>query len=544
MTLYDPVVVAQIVGFGVFLWLGLYLLVRVTSRTPLIMVGLVALFAQATFFAASVLTFHTQDLQTLIVLERAFWWTAVLPVAAWFHFTELIAREIGADKQRHARNIWSFPVVCVYVVALMISVAGTVSDLFIRYNEPVFGSAQRFAYLERGAAYPLQIAYLGLVGAGATFNVVRALRIIAPSLHEGDRALAQQLKLLVGGALPFLAGGLYIASRYTWNPSITVLPGYLLLLVGLGMLGYGIAHFGLLLEGQNIQRDFIYSLSGIALINLLYIGLLGLTGSLSVYSLVALVGLVTLTHTTFDSGRRLFDTFFFNPAEQAARAEARDYATVLGTLPVAQPAVLQSAELPVDEPIEPVVDEQPAITSTPQADFGDEKAFKNLVRKAISNLKSPPQLAKSPLLTLELVEQRLAQQGQADNRLNRAAALREILVEHIDTLRPTSDETVKVGEAWRFYNVLHYPYVRELSRKGALAEARRLAEERRRVGQRQPGDLERVLSWLADVDEDTFYKWQRKASDTLATMLWEENRKLQPAAPIGRPETREQTVVS
>ncbi len=541
MTLSDPVVIAQIVGFGVFLWLGLYLLVRVTSRTPLIVVGLVALFAQATFFAASVLTFHTQDLQALIVLERTFWWTAVLPVAAWFHFTDLIAHEIGEDKPGRVRNVWSPQVVCVYVVALVITVAGTVSDLFIRYNEPVFASAQRFAYLERGVAYPLQIAYLGLAGTGATFNVVRALRRIAHSDNEGDRALAQQLKLLVGGALPFLAGGLYIASRYTWNPSITVLPGYLLLLVGLGMLGYGIAHFGLLLEGQNIQRDFIYSLCGIVLINLLYVGLVGLTGALSVHSLVALVGLATLTHTTFDSGRRWLDTFFFNPAEQAARAEARDYATVLGTMPVAQPAALHSAELPVDEP---VVDEQHAISSVPPADFGDEKAFKSLVRKAISNLKSPPHLAKSPLLTLELVAQRLARQGQADNRLNRAAALREILVEHIDTLRPTSDETVKVGEAWRFYNVLHYPYVRELSRKGALAEARRLAEERRRAGQRQPGDLEQVLMWLADVDEDTFYKWQRKASDTLATMLWEENRKLQPAMQIGQAETREQTAAS
>jgi hypothetical protein len=35
-----------------------------------------------------------------------------------------------------------------------------------------------------------------------------------------------------------------------------------------------------------------------------------------------------------------------------------------------------------------------------------------------------------------------------------------------------------------------------------------------------------VLSWLADVDEDTFYKWQRRASDTIATILWEENAKI------------------
>lgn len=544
MAINDPVVIAQSVGFAVFLWLGLYLLVRVTSRTPLIVVALVALFGQAAFFAASVLTFNTHDLQMLIGLERGFWWTAVIPVAAWFHFTDLIARQMEQGEQRHGPKTWSPSVVGVYLAAVVIVVAGSVSDLFIRYSAPVFGSGQRLAYLERGVAYPLQITYLGLVGVGAMINLMRAFRSIGASTNEGDRALAQQLKLLIGGAIPFLAGGLYIASRYTWNPSFTVLPGYLLLLVGLGMLGYGIAHFGLLLEGQNIQRDFVYSLSGIALINLLYVGLLSLTGSLSVHSLVALVGLATVTHTTFDSGRRVLDTFFFNPAEQAARAEARDYATVLGTMPIAPATVVQSVDLSAPEPDEMVAAAPLVVADAPQVEFDDEKAFKNLVRKAISSLKSPPQLAKSPLLTLELVEQRLAQLGQVDNRLNRAAALREILIEHIDTLRPTSDETVKVGEAWRFYNVLHYPYVRELSRKGALSEARRLAEVRRRSGQREPGDLEQVLAWLADVDEDTFYKWQRKASDTLATMLWEENRKVQPAARAARPEAREQTIAS
>ena len=121
----------------------------------------------------------------------------------------------------------------------------------------------------------------------------------------------------------------------------------------------------------------------------------------------------------------------------------------------------------------------------------------------------------------------MAQAGQSDNRLNRAAALRELLIEQIEGLRPAANDDADhhIGEAWRFYNVLYYPYVRELSRKGALAEARRLADERRRAGRREPGELEQVLDWLADVDEDTFYKWQRRASDTIAATLWEEQGK-------------------
>jgi hypothetical protein len=70
--------------------------------------------------------------------------------------------------------------------------------------------------------------------------------------------------------------------------------------------------------------------------------------------------------------------------------------------------------------------------------------------------------------------------------------------------------------------------VREISRKRALAEWQRLEEARRRNGQREAGTLEQVLRWLADVDENTFYKWQRRASDTIATMLWEESLKRDP----------------
>lgn len=520
MAVRNPVVLAQVIGFGVFLWLGLYLLVRTATRRPLIMVGVLALLTQAAFFASSALTFTTHAIALLVLLERSFWWSAVLPVTAWFHFSVLLVRQLTPNSQRRG-FVWGPLVVLGYVVAGVIIVAGTVSDLFIKYNQPVLAGAERFAYLERGPAYPVQIVFIAVCGVAALFNMVRALRSISGSEDAGDRALAQQLRLLVGGAIVFLIGALYIASRYTWNPAVTVLPGYLLLFSGLAVVGYSMAHFGLLLDGQNVQRDFVYSLTGVTLINILYIGLLSLTGIVAVASLLVLVGLVTFTHTLVDNGRNVLDLLFFNKAEQVARAEARDYATTLGTDPVAPPALLIEAEPPAAEP---------EIVAMPQAEalpeLPDEKAFKNLVRKAITNLKSPPQLAKSPLLTLTLVEQRLAQTGQADNRLNRATALRELLIEQIDGLRPTSDETTRVGEAWRFYNVLYYPYVRELSRKGALAEARRLGEERRRNGQREPGELEQVLAWLTDVDEDTFYKWQRRASDTIALLLWEENAKL------------------
>jgi hypothetical protein len=145
----------------------------------------------------------------------------------------------------------------------------------------------------------------------------------------------------------------------------------------------------------------------------------------------------------------------------------------------------------------------------------------------VTNLKNPPQLARSPLLSIKLVEQRMAEAGLEDNRLNRATTLREVLIEQIEALQPTDTASSRTGDAWRFYNVLYYPYVREISRKSALGEIQRLSRARQRAGQHEAGELEQVLQWLVNVDENTFYKWQRRASDTIATILWESNARLE-----------------
>jgi hypothetical protein len=543
MALRDPVTLAQLIGFGVFLWLGVYLLTRVTVRTPAIVASIVGLFAQAAFFASSALSYNAVDLPQLQFLERVFWWTAVLPAAVWFHFACDAAARVPYARSR-GRPLPAVPpaAIVVYTVAAVVIILGSMTNLFLRYSVPLGSAEDGLGTLGPGSFYVLYTVYLGLTAASAFANLARALWIAARSPDRADRLLAIQLRLLCGGGLLFLIGALWISSRYSWGLTLQVLPGYGFLLCGLAGLGYGVARFGLLLEGKNIERDFAYSLFGIGLINLLYVIVLNSVGPQPVGALLWLIGLVTVTHAAVDPGRNLLDRLFFTVAERSARAEARDYATDLGTAPIGAPVIAPEPEPEPEADLEPAQEqagteevappapptaEVPAPPAMGTGDFevGGEKAFKDLVRKALTNLKSPPQLAKSPLLGLSLVEERVRQNGLDDNRLHRVAALRELLIEQIDGLRPADGAASHTGDVWRFYNVLHYPYVRELSRKAALAEARRLEMERRRRGLREPDEHEQVLRWLADVDEDTFYKWQRRASDTIATALWEEHVK-------------------
>jgi hypothetical protein len=516
----NPAILAQIIGFGMFLWVGLYVLARGARRTPLIVVSLIGLFAQAIFFGTGALTDTQTDLPWFIALERWSLWTIVVPAATWFHFSSLVAQGARAEAQ-HAPGLILPPlVVATYTAGALLILFGTTSDMIVDYTHPV-GDPGAFA-VGPGPGYPFIMTFLALTAAGAFANLVRARQAIARGHATSDQALARQLSVLAGGALFFLGGALWLTTRKNWSLDISVLPGFVCLFIGLAALGYGVAHFGLLLDGQNIQRDFVYNLTGITLLNLLYGGLLALTGPATAVSALALVTLVTFTHTTFDMGRNVLDRLFFSLPERDARAEARDYASALGTTPVTTPTTELEHESDSVKQAPP-----PAENSESPSSEHAHKAFPAQVRKALTGLKNPPQLAKSPLLTLALVERRVARAGQEDNRLNRVVALRELLIEQIEGLRPDTDGSAhRVGEAWRFYNVLYYPYVRELSRKSALAEARRLGDERRRNGQREPGELEQVLAWLADVDEDTFYKWQRRASDTIAAILWEENHKI------------------
>lgn len=120
------------------------------------------------------------------------------------------------------------------------------------------------------------------------------------------------------------------------------------------------------------------------------------------------------------------------------------------------------------------------------------------------------------------VENRLKRDSLVDNRLNRAAVLKSILTEMIEHLRPAGNLTYGTTDTWRFFNVLFFPYVREISKKQAFAEARHLADERRKSGVTEKSEMEKALEWLSDIEEDTFYKWQRRASDTIAESLREE----------------------
>jgi hypothetical protein len=301
--------------------------------------------------------------------------------------------------------------------------------------------------------------------------------------------------LLAGGGALFLvaAGDLALSKLLgtNWDP---VAP-WILFLLGLGAIAATVGLHSSLLLGTDVRRDFLYNATTV----LLLVGPYLICSALIVgfddtrHRLLALVliALLTASQTLYDKLGAWLDTAFFTPPVREERAAARAYVEALATQPTG-----------------------------PNPELASRKSFDNAVRRALTHLSDPTKLATSPLLNLEVIARGVQSQGLDDNRLNRAAVLKETLLELLAGLMPARGSGGVTGDAFRYYNCLYYPYVLGVSRKRGPTVLRQLQERRQRDGT-PPTDAERVVNWLLQVDEDTFYKWQRRGSDTIAAALRE-----------------------
>lgn len=473
---------AHLFGFGGALWLALFIATRTPQRSLLFWASITSLFGLMGFFGSGVLGGEGLNLEQLVNLERGFWWSSVLPITAWLMVCSLIHQTL----QPSIANIAQPERWVVGVLGLILIGLGSFSNVLLNYAEPVLLASGR-QIIGIGPAYPIYSAYvMGCVSA-AIWHLVASWRIAETSMAR--RSLAS----LVLGALGFLIGTSSLLARLISTGTWPIFYGYVPIFAGLLITGFGLVRFGLLLQGQNVLRDLIYSFCEISILALIYLISVNILDLLRPSQLALLLACVIISHTGLDRGRRWLDRLFFSRAEQEARSQSREFAIALASTPTPNPAPL-------------IVDAKP------------DKVWNDAVRRAISGLKNPVQLAQNPLLSSSLVSTIVQSKALEDNRLNRSAITRELLLQAIEQLRPDASQALGSGDAWRWYNVLYLPYVREINRKTAIDWLRR--------GLSDPLVDASVLSWLADIDEDTFYKWQRRASDLIAAQLWEQQLKL------------------
>ncbi|NJL93618.1 MAG: hypothetical protein HC915_07755 [Anaerolineae bacterium] len=100
-----------------------------------------------------------------------------------------------------------------------------------------------------------------------------------------------------------------------------------------------------------------------------------------------------------------------------------------------------------------------------------------------------------------------------DSTLARAHALRRLLIQGIEGLRP--GEGFGISDEWRYFNALYFPYVLGFSPYQHLPP-----------GEPLPPGADAVLGWLrVQVPQRTLHNWQNRGAALVATALreWEAN---------------------
>jgi|CXWL01.1.fsa_nt_gi hypothetical protein len=266
-----------------------------------------------------------------------------------------------------------------------------------------------------------------------------------------------------------------IALFVTLSAGLLILPlnwipiswGMTLLGLDLIFLGVTITAWDAFDEGESIRAHLVRSFVS----NLYYAGTLALITALFTDNVSLLLILITfgiLTQTFSNSIQSLLDSLTLSRRLNDERQTLRQTADALPLL------------------------------STLETDSIDEEQFTRLTRRALSHLGDLPKLATNPLVNLPIIT--------GTNPLDRTHALKSLLVQSIQKLKPQSDAKFGTTDEWRYYNAVHFPYVLGLKPYTRRADYDSLDETSRLA-----------LDWFqTSVPERTLHNWQNTAAKLIA----------------------------
>ncbi len=125
-------------------------------------------------------------------------------------------------------------------------------------------------------------------------------------------------------------------------------------------------------------------------------------------------------------------------------------------------------------------------------DLVQGKDFTSVVRDALSHYWGGPKLTQSPLLKLQIVKQEVQ-----DHQGSSITAMRSVLVQAIESLRPEGDRNMTTAE-WILYNILELKF---LKRYKVRDVARRLAMSESDLYRKQRIAVEAVAQAITDMEQ-------------------------------------------
>lgn len=203
--------------------------------------------------------------------SRRTWWGVAFAPAFWLAVTLALAAAEGPAERQPALQRWyrlGMPIGL--VLAGLFAAIGTATELVHRWNAPpvtshwtVFGAVLTSRVSPAGALFPAYQAFLLLCSGGAALTLA-ALWWLAPA----GSPLRTRFRWLLCSAVTFLVAAGYLSVAGI-GLGLSVLPGQLLLIAGMAIMGWNVARYGALLAGEVVTSDFLaFSLATLAVVAL------------------------------------------------------------------------------------------------------------------------------------------------------------------------------------------------------------------------------------------------------------------------------------
>jgi hypothetical protein len=420
---------------------------------------------------------------------RYTFWGGSLSVALWLSLVIVLASEEGsgpfAQRLRSSRVPALVTAIATGVLFGVLGVSGESilvwSGVYLAPPSVSVGPTTEAWHVPVGPLFGLFQAYLLLALGGSVVVLAWLWRSHARGTPLHPRfggLLACGLLFLLGGGYIGVASAAYHASAF---------PGELLLVVGMFVMGWNVAHYGALLSGEVNGADLrAYALSTLALVGLYTAILFMLPANYAWAQATRLLLLAVMTtHVLADRSALLMDRLVFDARTNALRRSLR----VLADRTVRQP----DPNVTLAEVQAELLSDQPA-----------EDQLRTLLEGALRQLTDPTRLSRNGLIgkTPSTV-------GRDLPAMEASHLLRTDLLQAIERLRPESPRPTPGASSgpggWMHYLVLHEAYV---------------------VGRPNKQIMQRYY-----LSESTFHRARRAAVDTLVRDLQE--RMLRRNSPAG-----------
>jgi hypothetical protein len=320
--------VVNFLGLIFALWLGIYLVTR-NVKYPVAWLTALTLWSVAGIFLNVLLAINPPPQEPFwpnwlrflfpfwssktLMGESIGWlqgWSIVPGIAFWHH-ASVIMRPGKLSILRWVRILAGYAI-AIFAIILQTNLGILVT---VKAGNPLYLNS-----LQPGLWYPYFVILLVLLTISIVVNLVRTRAAMPATISR------KQLMVLVSATLVSgLAGPLPIAGS-AYSIAIPIVALSLVIIIPVGLIGFGVAYYSASMEGRTIRLDFQYNLFLLGLVVLVY--LLGSWILIRAYQAPTVIFvfiplLAVITHSLMNSAYRLFDPLFFRGNTRKLRADLR-----------------------------------------------------------------------------------------------------------------------------------------------------------------------------------------------------------------------------